>query len=896
MSSMQVAPQIRGRGALSPSTAAAATVLLAVGLAVAPASPARANGICSNYSPALNTAVTCTGPGNANVTVPVGASYVFLEAAGAGGGASTAQGGGEAGGNAATVSGWAELPPLTSALRVAVGAGGSAGVADLHGSLGGGGGGGGSGVFANVGVPDLVDLLIAGGGGGAGGLDYDSGQGAGGDTTFPGADAYFSTGGSPGDGLGGAGAGGTTDLSATDPIDGADGQAYVPGSGVPAVGGTGATGGLVVGRRGGNGGGGFGGGGGGAASAYGTDFAGAGGGGGSSYVNGVYLPGAVTGIASGGAGLGATTAGTAGGNGGIALRFTNSLPPTVTSVTPDTGSQAGGGTITVEGTGLTGATAVTVGGEPCGTLVVLSATQLTCRVPAGAVGSFTVDVTTPVSSASLFESYSYTLAGPDITSVSPIAGPLAGLGTLTITGKYFLNATGVSVGGTSCDPFLVTSATTITCTVPPSVTAGSADVSVSTLGGDDDLLNGYRYADVPVISAISPTSGLASGGGTLVITGSGLLGATGITIGAGTCGSVDVVSATEVQCTIPSTVTVGAAAVSLTTPGGPTTAPDDYTYTVVPVSSSATPSASASSSATPSASASSSATPSASASSSPTPSPTVSSSPTPSPTVSASPTPTVSTSPTPTPTLTPTPTMTPTAGPTPTDEPTDPELPTPPRINLDLNVAVNSSVVGAPATLTGEGMRPGSTYLLTLYSTPVRLAAGRADDDGSFSSLIKMPQKACVSGGLHELVLTGTAADGTALRDSSWIVMDDTCNTRSLRQVKPTSSTVMLGTIPFSYLSSDLSPTAKASLRKIRSSLSNAKRVTVTGHTQRTRLSPKAKMENNALAKRRATTVRKYLLSIGVKTRVVTVGAGALRPLKGKAQKYNRRVEIKVLY
>jgi outer membrane protein OmpA-like peptidoglycan-associated protein len=221
---------------------------------------------------------------------------------------------------------------------------------------------------------------------------------------------------------------------------------------------------------------------------------------------------------------------------------------------------------------------------------------------------------------------------------------------------------------------------------------------------------------------------------------------------------------------------------------------------------------------------------------------------------------------------------------------------TPAQINLDLNLTVNTSVVGSQATLSGDGMRPNSTYVLTMYSTPVPLAAGRADADGSFSALITMPSKACVSGGLHELVLSGTAADGSALRDSSWIVMDDTCTTRSQRTVKPVSSTIVLSTVRFSYLSDRLSPYTKSSLRKVRGSLGNAKRITVTGHAQNRLTSGQKVKESNLLAKKRAIAVRTYLLGIGVKTRVVAVGAGGLRPMKGMAQKYNRRVVITVLY
>ena len=67
--------------------------------------------------------------------------------------------------------------------------------------------------------------------------------------------------------------------------------------------------------------------------------------------------------------------------------------PTVASVSPNTGSTAGGTAITITGTDLTGATAITVGGAVC-TSIVASATSATCTTPAGTSGTASVLVTT----------------------------------------------------------------------------------------------------------------------------------------------------------------------------------------------------------------------------------------------------------------------------------------------------------------------------------------------------------------------------------------------------------------------------------------------------------------------------------------------------------------------
>jgi IPT/TIG domain len=57
-------------------------------------------------------------------------------------------------------------------------------------------------------------------------------------------------------------------------------------------------------------------------------------------------------------------------------------PPTVTLVTPNLGSAAGGWAVTITGTHFTGATGVTIGGVAAMSVVVASSTSITCIAPA----------------------------------------------------------------------------------------------------------------------------------------------------------------------------------------------------------------------------------------------------------------------------------------------------------------------------------------------------------------------------------------------------------------------------------------------------------------------------------------------------------------------------------
>ena len=77
----------------------------------------------------------------------------------------------------------------------------------------------------------------------------------------------------------------------------------------------------------------------------------------------------------------------------LGFRVVRTPDPAISSVSPATGSTAGGTAITITGTSLTGATSVTVGGVAATSVVVVSATSVTAFTPAGTVGAKSVAVT-----------------------------------------------------------------------------------------------------------------------------------------------------------------------------------------------------------------------------------------------------------------------------------------------------------------------------------------------------------------------------------------------------------------------------------------------------------------------------------------------------------------------
>lgn len=92
---------------------------------------------------------------------------------------------------------------------------------------------------------------------------------------------------------------------------------------------------------------------------------------------------------------------------------------------------------------------------------------------------------------------------PEVVSITPSFGSVTGGTVLTITGKYFSNASAVEFGSTPAASFTVDSDTQITVTAPAALRPGKVDVTITTIAGEnantrfDDYV--YRACVVPVV-------------------------------------------------------------------------------------------------------------------------------------------------------------------------------------------------------------------------------------------------------------------------------------------------------------------------------------------------------------------------------------------------------------
>ncbi|MFF8786350.1 IPT/TIG domain-containing protein [Streptomyces sp. NPDC015125] len=153
--------------------------------------------------------------------------------------------------------------------------------------------------------------------------------------------------------------------------------------------------------------------------------------------------------------------------------------PVLTGVAPPSGPLSGGNTVTLTGVHLIEATAVRFGTTAASGFTVVSDSQITAVVPAGAAGLADVTVST-VGGTSNAVSYTY-LPAPVVTVLTPSQGPASGGITFTLIGTDLAQTTTVLVGGPPAG-FTVVSDTHIVVDAPPGA-PGTVNVTVTTPGG-----------------------------------------------------------------------------------------------------------------------------------------------------------------------------------------------------------------------------------------------------------------------------------------------------------------------------------------------------------------------------------------------------------------------------
>jgi hypothetical protein len=208
--------------------------------------------------------------------------------------------------------------------------------------------------------------------------------------------------------------------------------------------------------------------------------------------------------------------------------------PYVAGASP--GSAVTGTTVTINGSGLTGSTAVQFNGVST-KFKVLSDTQISAVVPANATYG-QISVTAP--GGTVHSAGSFTV----IPTLSGVSSKGQAGQSIKIKGSGLLGVVSVTFNGVSAS-FSISSAKTMSAVVPPTATMGPI---VVTLGGSGQTASAGPFRPQPVVTGMTPASGPVST--SVVVTGTNLGDISSVSIGNLAC-PFTVNSPTKITLTIP---------------------------------------------------------------------------------------------------------------------------------------------------------------------------------------------------------------------------------------------------------------------------------------------------------------------------------------------------------
>ena len=174
--------------------------------------------------------------------------------------------------------------------------------------------------------------------------------------------------------------------------------------------------------------------------------------------------------------------------------------------------------------------------------------------------------------------FSWTVVGPVITGVKPSSG---GAGTkVKISGSGLAGATSVKFGSVAATSFSVNAKGTKLSVTAPGESAGTVDIVVTTGEGPTLPTTADHFTFVvPVITKVSPSTGLTSGGNKVTIKGSGLNGASVVHFGSVAVTSFAVAAkGNKITVTAPAHG-AGVVDITVTTPAGTSSTSNADLYT-----------------------------------------------------------------------------------------------------------------------------------------------------------------------------------------------------------------------------------------------------------------------------------------------------------------------------
>ena len=285
----------------------------------------------------------------------------------------------------------------------------------------------------------------------------------------------------------------------------------------------------------------------------------------------VNSPTQITAVVPSGASTGAISVTTPTGTATSSSSFTvTAAAPSITSFSPASGCV--GSTVTLTGTGFSGATAVTFNGITAASFTVSSATRITAVVPTGATTG-KIAVTGPTGTSTSATNFTVTQCAPTIVSFTPANGPIGT--SVVITGDDFTGTVTVKFDGVNA-AFTVNSDSQITATVPTGATTGR--ITITNGIGTGTSSTDFIVTSQPTITSFTPAVGPA--GSTVTINGTNFTGTTAVRFNGVATATFTVNSATRITATVPSGATTGK--ITVTNSAGSATSATDFTVAPVP--------------------------------------------------------------------------------------------------------------------------------------------------------------------------------------------------------------------------------------------------------------------------------------------------------------------------
>ena len=244
------------------------------------------------------------------------------------------------------------------------------------------------------------------------------------------------------------------------------------------------------------------------------------------------------------------------------------VKPVIRSFSPTTGPM--GTVVTINGTGFSGATRVSINDDPPTAFIIVSSNLIQATVLGGAT-SGKVKVTTPQYGAVTTTNFTVaSTAPPVINYFSPLSGPVGAY--IMLYGANFTGTTAVTYNGTTAAPFEGISDTVLETIVPAGATSGPIKVT-NTAGSVTSSTNFRLNNALPLINSFSPTSG--SLGTPVIITGINFTSATAVSFN-WTPATFTAISSTQINTSVPAGATSGS--LRVVTPQG--TAATNARFTV----------------------------------------------------------------------------------------------------------------------------------------------------------------------------------------------------------------------------------------------------------------------------------------------------------------------------